>query len=174
MTKIGNYLVFLAIAVSAAVASAATTVQSSVDRNEMGLGDTFTLTISVSSNDDVDIQEPRSPDLDGFDMLNNWNSTAVAQKLIPANGGMKFETQRRKEFHYMLSPRRKGTLSVGAYEVVVDGKVYRTQPIVIKVGAQGSGGGARPRQQQQQQGLPRMPHGFDNFDDMDKIGRAHV
>ncbi len=41
-------------------------MQSTVDRNEMGLGDTFTLTVSVVSNDDVDVQDPRVPELDGL------------------------------------------------------------------------------------------------------------
>src|SRR5438445_11291018 len=100
----------------------------------MGVGDSFTLSVSVVSNADVDIQDPRVHALGEFDLLNNWSSTAVAQKLVQTSKGMQFETQRRKEFHYMLSPKRPGTLSVSSFEVVVNGKVYRTQPIVINVG----------------------------------------
>lgn len=152
-------------------AQASTTVQSSVDRNEMSVGDTFTLTISAISNDEVDVQDPRMPNLGDFDLLNNWSSSAVAQKLVQTSSGMQFETQRRKEFHYMLSPKRAGTLSVSSFEVIVDGKVNRTQPVVIKVSNQGSAnnGNGVPRPQRQQR-PPRMPPGFD--DSMDNMDNA--
>lgn len=163
MIKIGSFLFFLSFLFWGFVANAATTVQSSVDRNEMGLGDTFTLTVSAVSNDDVDIQEPRVPELDGFDLLNNWQSTAVAQKLVNTPQGMQFETQRRKDFHYMLSPKREGTLSVSSFEVVVNGKIYRTQPIVIKVGGQARG---RAPQRPSRPGLP--PDAVDPFEAMDQ------
>lgn len=170
MTKIGSYFLWLTLMLAFttnAFAVTGTTVQSAVDRNDMGLGDTFTLTISVVSSEDVDIQDPRVPELDGFELLNSWTSTAVAQKLVPAQGGMKFETQRRKEFHYQLSPKREGTLSVASFEIVVSGKVFRSQPVVIKVSGKGSvnngTGGPRARQQR-----PSMPPGFeDPFDAMD-------
>lgn len=153
MTKIGNFLFVLGILFFTTLASAATSVQATVDRNEMGVGDTFTLTVAVVSNGDVSVQDPRVPEIDGFDLLNNWQSTAVAQKLINTSQGMQFETQRRKEFHYQLSPKRQGNLSVSSYEVVVDGKVFRTQPILIKVGSQSAGPAKRP-----QQGRPNFPN----------------
>lgn len=177
MTKIGSSLfvfVFCFAFLQHSVAQAATAVQSSVDRTEMAVGDSFTLTVAVISNDDVDVQDPRVPTLGEFDLLNNWNSTAVAQKLVQTSKGMQFETQRRKEFHYMLSPKRPGTLSVSSFEVVVSGKVYRTQPIVIKVGSQAGGaqnnGGVPngPRSPKQPGSGPRLPHGFDDqFENMD-------
>lgn len=163
MTKTGNILFFLTFLVMSVLAQAAgTTVQSSVDRNEMGLGDTFTLSVAVTSTEDIDLQDPRLPDLEGFELLNSWQSNAVAQKLVSTPSGMQFETQRRKEFHYQLSPRKIGTLSVGSFEVVISGKVYRTQPIVIKVSQQGRGQApSRPRQ--------ALPPGFDDpFEAMDQ------
>lgn len=167
MTRIGNILFFLMMFWMVG-AQAATSVQSSVDRNEMGVGDTFTLTVSVVSSEDVDVQDPRAPNLTEFDLLNNWTSTAIAQKLVQGSGGMQFETQRRKEFHYMLSPKRTGTLSVSSFEVVVDGKVYRTQPVVVQVG--NSQARKSPQQKGQNGNLPRMPHGFNNdpFEGMDQ------
>lgn len=156
MTKIGNILFLLSFLFFGVTTYAVTTVQSTVDRNEMGVGDTFTLTVAVVSNDDdVEVQDPRVPDLDGFDLLNSWQSTAVAQKLVPGPKGMQFETQRRKEFRYMLNPKRTGTLSVSSFEVVVSGKVYRTQPIVIKVGSQSVG--KAPQKQRAQQQIPGFP-----------------
>ncbi len=79
---------------------------------------------------------------------------------------MQFETQRRKEFHYMLSPKKAGTLSVASFEVVASGKVFRTQPIVIKVGNQATGPASRNRQNQQRPNVP--PGGEDPFESMDQ------
>lgn len=163
MIKIGNFLFFLIILFFSIAGFAATSVQSSVDRNEMGLGDTFNLTVAISSSDEVDIQEPRVPELDGFDLLNNWESTAVSQKLVETPKGMQFQTQRRKEFHFTLSPKRTGTLSVSSFEAIVDGKVYRTQPIVIKV--DGTGQGAIPKRPSQR---PAAPGSEDPFEAMDR------
>lgn len=165
MTKIGNFLFFLGFFFYGFIAMAAgTTVQATADRTEVGLGDSFGVTVSAISTDDVDVQDPRVPDLDGFDLLSSQSSTAVAQRWVQGPNGNKFETQRRKEYLYTLSPRKAGTLSIGAFEVVISGKVFRTQPIVIKVGGQGSGQG------NQQQGHQRnRPPGFDdNMDEMDR------
>lgn len=163
MTKIGNFLFFLSFIFFGWFAHANTTVHSSVDRTEVGLGDTFTVTVSVVSDEDIEAQEPRVPELDGFDLINSSQSTAVAQKLINTPSGMQFETQRRKEFHYMLTPKRAGTLSVSAFEVILNGKVFRTQPIVIKVGNQPSG---QPRKRPSQ--TPGMPGFDDPFENMDQ------
>jgi hypothetical protein len=173
VTKIGRFLIFLSFILNAAVAMAAgTTVSATVDRNEMGLGDTFTVSVAAVSSEDVDIQEPRIPELDGFELLNTSSSTAVAQKLVPGPGGMQFETQRRKEFNYILAPKRQGTLSVSSFEVVVSGKVFRTQPIIIKVGASGSAGSGGSRRQIQQPRRPSMPQmpgmNEDPFESMDR------
>ncbi|QDK44711.1 protein BatD [Bdellovibrio sp. ZAP7] len=168
MTKIGRFLIFLTFILNAVMAMAAgTTVNATVDRNEMRLGDTFTVTVSAVSSEDVDMQEPRVPELDGFELLNTWSSTAVAQKLVPGPGGMQFETQRRKEYSYSLAPKRQGTLSISSFEVVVGGKVFRTQPIVIKVGT--GGGAPNPRQMPQRPQAPQFPGmNEDPFEAMDR------
>ena len=164
MIKIGNFLFFILFSLSAVgtLAANGTVVQAQVDRNEMSLGDTFTMTVAVVSSEDVEIQEPRVPDLDGFDLLNSWQSTAIAQKLINTSSGMQFETQRRKEFHFLLSPKRDGTLSLSSFEIVVGEKVHRTQPIVIRVSKEPSGG-KRPRPQR-----PGQQGAEDPFEAMDR------
>nr|BFD63749.1 hypothetical protein BdHM001_24300 [Bdellovibrio sp. HM001]BFD66080.1 hypothetical protein HAGR004_11020 [Bdellovibrio sp. HAGR004] len=163
MIKTGNFLFFLSFIFFGLLAQAAgTTVTSTVDRNEMGLGDTFTLSVVVVSSEDVDIQDPRLPDLEGFDLLNNWTSNAVAQKLVETPSGMQFQTQRRREFHYQMAPKKTGTLSVGSFEVVVGGKVHRTQPVVIKVGNESQGRVPKPPKR------PTLPGFDDPFEEMDR------
>lgn len=156
MLKTGKFIsFFIFVLLLPVLAWSAVTVQSYVDRNEMGMGDTFTLTVSVSSTESVDVSEPRVPQIDGFDLVNSWTSSSTSSKLMQGPGGMQFETVRRQDFQFMLSPKKAGNLSVPAFEVVVEGKTYYTKPIVVKVSskptapqnnqAQGRGrGGAMP------------------------------
>ncbi|MBC7370948.1 MAG: protein BatD [Bdellovibrionaceae bacterium] len=177
MTKIGNFLSVLAItttlvSVASSVATAKVSAQATVDRNEMAIGDSFTLTVSVASDGSFDSQEPRAPDLQGFELLNSWQSSSTSQRLVQGANGMEFEVQRRKEYNYLLSPRKAGTYSVGAFEVNVDGKVYNTQPITISVGEAGTArpqgrSRARPRPAQ-----PQMPGGWPGMDSFEEIDKA--
>lgn len=125
-------------------------VQATVDRNEMGMGDTLTLSISVSSSESVEAQDPRIPSLNGFELVNSWNSSSTSSRLVQGQGGMQFETQRRQDFNYMLTPQRAGALTIPGFEVIVEGKRYETKPIRIQVSEQGSGAAQMP------QGLPNM------------------
>lgn len=165
MKKIGNFLCFFLV-MNALSAFAKVSVQSTVDRNEMAVGDSFTLVVSVSSDESIDAHEPRAPDLEGFELLNSWQSSSTSQRLVQTSKGMEFEVQRRKDFNYLLSPRKKGTYSVGAFEVIVDGKVYNTQPITVSVGDAGTAPKARPRPNARPQ-VPGWP-GMGTFDDIDR------
>lgn len=163
MLKIGNITkAFIAFTLCASIARAASDVrvQSSVDRNEVGINDPFTMTVSVLSSESVEMQEPLLADLEGFALMNKWSQTSVSQKLVQTSSGMQFETQRRQEFHYQLAAQHQGNLNLPSVEVVVEGKVYRTQPIVIKA----STGGA---QRAQPNGGNNQQQGLGNFDDMD-------
>ena len=61
---------------------AAVNVQSQVDRNEMGLGDTLTLSVSVQSNDSVEVTEPRVPNLNGFDLVNSSSASSTSTTVV--------------------------------------------------------------------------------------------
>lgn len=178
MTKIGSsvclFLWLMSLtAFFPSLAIAKVSVQSLVDRNEMAVGDSFTLSVTVISEESVDVQEPRAPDLEGFELLNSWQASSTSQHLSNTGSGMKFEVQRRKEFNYLLAPRKKGTYTVGAFEVVVDGKVYNSQPITITVGEAGTGGrpGTSPGTRRPQR--PSLPgfggsSGTDIFEEMER------
>jgi hypothetical protein len=141
MAKIGSMIL---IYLMSAVALAAVNVQSSIDRNEMGMGDTLTLTVSITSTDSVEASEPHIPQLEGFDLVNSWTSSSSSSKLIQSGGGMKFETVRAENYNYMLTPKHAGTIKIPAIEVRVDGKNYSTKQIEVKVDKQGSGAAKRP------------------------------
>lgn len=140
-------------------ASAATTVQATVDRNEMGIGDTVTLSVSVQSTESVEVQEPRVPQLAGFDLVNAWNSSSTSTKLVQGQRGMQFESVRRQDFNYVLTPQRAGTLTIPGFEVVVDGKTFNTKPIRMTVAKEGSGAAQPPA------GMP----GFEEMDEAEQL-----
>lgn len=148
MTKI--LLIFSFIFFSLTSFAQGVKVEATVDRNEMGMGDTLTLSISVTSSDSVEAQEPRIPSLNGFELVNSWTSSSTSSRLVQGPGGMQFETQRRQDFNYMLTPQRAGALTIPGFEVIVDGKRYETKPIRMQVLEQGSGAAQMP------QGLPNM------------------
>lgn len=129
MTKTGELLLF-AISFLFVISAGAVTVQASVDSNETSIEQAITLTVSVLSNESVDIESPRLTDMDGFRLDNTWDSTSVSQKMVSTPSGMDWETQRRKDFNFALAPMKAGRLSIPALDVKVSGKIYRTQPIM--------------------------------------------
>ena len=174
MTKTGELLLF-AISFLFVVSAGAVTVQASVDSNETSIEQAITLTVSVLSNESVDIESPRLTDMDGFRLDNTWDSTSVSQKMVSTPSGMDWETQRRKDFNFALAPMKAGRLSIPALDVKVSGKIYRTQPIMVVVSGSGTGGGAgkKPRGRPQ---APRnnLPPGFswpgaNSMEDIDRL-----
>lgn len=153
MIKIGKISFFLLFFVSTVFSSVALSsnvqVQAYVDRNEMGLGDTITLTVAVSAQESFDVSEPRIPHLDAFELVNSWTSSSTSSKLVQGPAGMQFQIVRRQDFNYMLTPKKPGRLTIPGFEVNVEGKVQTTKPIVVTVSKQGSGATQVPR------GLPQ-------------------
>ncbi len=134
MIKIGKLLtrricIFASIFASTLSYANNLKVQSTVDRNEMGVGDTFTLSVEVSSDSSLNVEDPRLPDLQAFELLNQWSG--VESRSTFSNGT--FEVVQSKTFNYMLATTKAGTFSIAPIQVVVEGKAYATKPIQIKV-----------------------------------------
>lgn len=155
MTKIGkiNSHIFLSIVIcllvfiGGHVALAEIQVQAAADRDEVAVGERFTVQVSVKSSEQIDIQDPRVPDISGFDLVSQHNSSSVRSTFV--NGRMAHEIT--KGYNYIFIPLKEGTLSIGSFEVVAEGKVYRTQPILLKVFPQSSAPSGRGRSQGNQQ-----------------------
>lgn len=144
------------------VYAADVTVSATVDRNALNPDDTLTLTVSIESGGTVDVQTPRLPSLEDFEILNEWTSHSQQASMIATPGGPQFKRVTIVNYHYLLMPKRQGDLRIGAVEVVVDGKVHLTKPIQIKV-APGAGVSSPGQGQQQRGGGGAFPPGF--FDD---------
>jgi BatD DUF11 like domain len=169
LTKTGKSLyaglVAFVFLLTAFAAQADVNVTASVDRNSLDPDDTFTYTVSVSASDDVSVSQPTLPPINDFEILNEWQSQEARSTFVTTPSGPKFQTVRSTNYNFMLQPKREGTLSISASEVVVEGKTYLTKPIQIRVG-KGLGIQARPRIQQNPSGI-QMPPGFEDEEEDD-------
>ena len=104
-------------------------VSSVVDRNIMGKGDTFTLSISVSSDNSVSVQEPQLPVMQNFEIINSWTGSESRSTFV--NG--KFQVKRKQIYNYMLAPQKEGKFKIDAAKVKVNDQVFVTKPINITV-----------------------------------------
>lgn len=174
MIKTGRHLNMIAVALAMVVSVASqanTVVFSESDKKQVGVGEPFTVSVNVVSSEDVAIQDPRLPEIDGFELTNSYTSSQVAQKLVQTNSGMQFETQRKKIFNYQFRALRAGNLSLDSFEVVVDGRVYRTSPVLIQVTNEpaSGGGAAQPPRARQLPGMPGFGDEDDPFAAMDRM-----
>lgn len=153
---------------TALAASADVNVTASVDRNSLNPEDTFTYTVTVGSADDVSTAQPTLPPINDFEILNEWQSQEARSTFTTTPAGPKFQTIKTTNYNFMLQPKREGTLSIAASEVIVEGRKYLTKPIQVRVG-RGLGVQARPgtRSQQQNPSGIQMPPGFEEDEEDD-------
>lgn len=144
----GALLIFVA---TFAFAAGNADVSATVDRNVLGPDDTFTLSVTVSSSDDVAASQPTLPPLSDFEILNEWSSQEARASIVSGPNGPQFKTTRTTRHNFMLQPKREGKLHIGTVEVVVDGRSYHTKPITVTVDPNaapqqqaGGGQGANP------------------------------
>jgi len=145
-------------------AMASTHFEATVDANEISEDENLTLTFIVSSDENINVGEPRLPDIDGFELSSNWSSFESSSQFV--NG--KFQFVRRHIYKYLLTPQRKGTFQIGPAEVIVNGQSLKSQPITVKVvDASQAGGGSQGSRRQQRPGAQQlqMPNGFDDEDE---------
>jgi len=139
-----------------AFAKGALSVEATVDSNEVEEGEHFQLDIKVSSEEEVDGQPPRVPQLEGFTLLNSSASQFVNRRMVAGPQGMEFQTERSVVYSFIMAANKKGRLQIPPFEVVVNGKPYFTKPILMNVKDAGQ---AAPKRRQAPPGFPQ------DFDD---------
>lgn len=162
MKRIGKYLLLSLIFMPAVVIAQDLKVYSSVDRKEVTQGEGFVFSVTVSSKGSVNVADPRLPSVTDFDLLNSW--TGTESRSLFTNG--KFTVEQSRVFNYMLAATRPGRLQIGAVTVVVDGKQFSTQPIIMEVRAGSGAPGSGPQQQlAQQQGRKQRQQAQEDEED---------
>lgn len=163
MKKIGKILTLIILFFYANLVGAAEAtgqVKATLDRDKMGIGDSFTLTIVVQSNEDFDDTEIKLPTLNGIELLNSWSDgKSSSTRMSIVNGTSDFSKTVQQAFHFMLSPQKEGKLVIPVIDVPIHGKTYKTQPLQIDV-AEKYRGQVQPKQRGRQ-----APPGFDDQND---------
>jgi len=104
--------------------------QASVDRTEVELGETLTLTFEIQGAG-MSAPKPKLPDLSDFRVVSGPNESSSFQFI---NG----QTSSSKTTSLVLQPLREGTFTIGAAELTYDKKLYRTDPITLTVSISGA------------------------------------
>ena len=112
----------LLIILFTSIAGAQVKFQTRVSKKTLGLNER--LRVDFSMNKDGDNFNP--PAFNGFNIVGGPNQS-VSNSWI--NGKRSFE----KTYSYFLSPKRMGSLMLESASIEIDGKIYKTNAIVIKV-----------------------------------------
>jgi hypothetical protein len=94
------------------------TVTATVDRNQVSFGESITLTISVASSESLVVGDQRLPELDGFELINQWSGRESRSVF----SGGKFQFLQTQKFNYMLQTTKKGKLTIPPVDVVANNK----------------------------------------------------
>lgn len=106
-----------------------------VSSSQVAVGEQFELTFSINERP----ESYRAPDLSAFQVLMGPNQSSSYSSV---NG----QTTTQMSLGYVLVAGKEGEYTIGAAAMDVDGKVYKSNPIKIRV----TKGKAAPRQQQGQ------------------------
>ncbi len=128
-------------------------VSATVDRNQVPVGDNFTLNVTIESESSNNIGAPSIPTIDNVQLLHSWTSSQSRSSVVTTGQGIDFKTVRSKIYSYQFTPLNEGRVDIDPIQIEVDGKSYATKPIQIAVLAQGQG---RP----QIQARPQVPDDF--------------
>lgn len=124
-----------------------------VDRTRVGLGERFTLTVTVSGSGIGRVGRPKLPNLSGFEQLGSTSSQSTNISFV--NGRI---TREQIISHvYSLAPRELGELVIGPCTLDFGGNIYRTEPIAITVVKEHQGRAPPARQQNPFSPFPGQP-----------------
>lgn len=142
-----------------ALAQSKLEVKATVDRRAVEPSDTIVLSVSVESEDEVEVPTPTLPPLNDFEVLTQWQAKEVRANLAQTPTGPQFKTVRRIVFNWQLSPKKLGALTIFPVEVVVQGRSIRTSALIVQVA---SGAGRGNIAKNRGGGGVKPPPGFDD------------
>jgi tetratricopeptide (TPR) repeat protein len=125
-SRIGTILLALLLWIPSIAWSQDTQVTASVGGDTVGIQDQFQLVITVTGKDSGDAENPRIPRLQGFQVVSGPSTSTQYQWV---NG----RSSSSKSFIYILIPEKEGQFTISPIEVRVGNKIFRTQPLQVRV-----------------------------------------
>ena len=114
--------------------SHAISVKADVSSKIVGVSQPFNLTVSISSEENVDISAPILPkDMSPFVVQGNSQSTSISHSFSMSGGQTKTI---EKRFIYTLVSGKEGQWTISPVSVTVENKVYKTKEIKVEVSKQ--------------------------------------
>ncbi len=123
------YPILSAVILASSIHAAEIDFNASVDQTTVGLGDQFTLTVTVQGQDMASVPKPELPDMPDFNLLGNSSSQSTNIQFV--NGQM--SKQASVNFIYYLSARKLGKLTIDPCKIKYKDQEYTSQPIQIEV-----------------------------------------
>lgn len=170
MKKIGNFVVclFLLLAVNIVFAMDVK-VEATVDRSQMGIGDSFTLNISIQADHEFEMTTPqiqKIPNIEIVEVMQGGHQSSSSMTIV--NGKTQFVHREMQDFNFILSPQKEGTYVIPSVEVIIEGQTFKSNPIRIEVQEQFRNSKSQPK------GRPRFPPGFggQGADESDSNGQG--
>ena len=100
-------------------------VVADVDRTELAVGERLVLTVTVTGGP----LNPRQPELRGFGGLRRAGLPSIRRFSRRVNGAISSEVT----FRYPFVATREGTVTIPPIEIVIGGRIYRTEEIQVRV-----------------------------------------
>jgi hypothetical protein len=117
----------------------------SVDRNTIGLGESFELRFIIKSTNVNAVRGFKPPSFSNFFLLSGPNQSTSMQII---NGAMSASVT----YSYVMQAKSPGSATIGAASVFYDNKEYFTKPITLNITRTSTQPNQQQRQQQQQPG----------------------
>lgn len=117
-------MTILSILFFAASALAEVSIETSVSRSRLAVGDELTLDIIIS-NANGPISQPKLPPIDGFSSYSQGHSQAISI----TNG----RSSSQSIYSYVLIANSIGKKTIGPFEVEIGGKVYKVAAVEVEV-----------------------------------------
>lgn len=167
MKKTGNLLfaILLTFGLCNTALGANVKVTAQVDRDQMGIGDSFHLNITVQSDEDFELTEPKLPPIQGIEVIDvvpGGRQSSSSMSIV--NGKTQFVQRTSQDYNFILSPQKEGVFIIPAVDIVVKGQNYKTDPIKIEVQEEFRNSRTKPN------GRPRFPPGFGGQQEDDIAG----
>lgn len=168
MKKIGN-IIFLILFSAQWALAANFKVEADVDRNQMGIGDSFTLNVRITGDEDFGMQEPKVPQVPGLELLNAWaGGRQSSSRMAIVNGQTQFSKSVSQDYNFQFSPQKEGTFQIPIIDIVINGQSYKTNPLKIEVQEEFRNAGRK--QNKPPKGRPQFPPGFGDDDEGNPFG----
>ncbi|MBY0452041.1 MAG: BatD family protein, partial [Bdellovibrionaceae bacterium] len=82
---------------------AETSVSAVADRQQMGLGDAFTIVVTVESDEDFEAQLPQLPRVNGLEEINSVvGGRQSSSSMAIINGKTQFRSQTTQQYQYVM------------------------------------------------------------------------